>query len=96
MNSHPVKGALYLLDNPGVPLMAAITAYEHHAKFTLEGYPRLPSDWRQTLCSHMATISDIFDALRTRRSYREPMELSQISAMLESMIGSDLHPQLTN
>jgi HD-GYP domain-containing protein (c-di-GMP phosphodiesterase class II) len=95
MKSHPVKGARYLLETPGVPRMAAITAYEHHAKFNLMGYPKLPSDWRQTLCSHMTTISDIFDALRTRRSYREPMELGQISAMMESMMGSDLHPQLT-
>jgi HD-GYP domain-containing protein (c-di-GMP phosphodiesterase class II) len=91
MKSHPVKGARYLLDNPGVPRMAAITAYEHHAKYNLGGYPKLPSDWRQTLCSHMTTISDIFDALRTRRSYRE-----QISAMMESMMGSDLHPQMTS
>jgi HD-GYP domain-containing protein (c-di-GMP phosphodiesterase class II) len=37
-----------------------------------------------------------FDAMRTRRSYREPMELRQISGMMESMMGSDLHPQLTS
>jgi HD-GYP domain-containing protein (c-di-GMP phosphodiesterase class II) len=44
----------------------------------------------------MTTISDIFDALRTRRSYREPMELRQISGMMEGMMVSDLHPQLTS
>jgi HD-GYP domain-containing protein (c-di-GMP phosphodiesterase class II) len=44
----------------------------------------------------MTTISDIFDALRTRRSYREPMELRRISGMMEGMMVSDLHPQLTS
>jgi HD-GYP domain-containing protein (c-di-GMP phosphodiesterase class II) len=95
MKLHPVKGARYLLETPGVPRMAAITAYEHHTKFNLSGYPKVPSDWCQTLCSHMTTISDIFDALRTRRSYREPMELRQISAMMRNMMGTELHPHLT-
>ena len=96
MKLHPVKGARYLLETPGVPRMAAITAYEHHSKFNLGGYPKLPSDWQLNLCSHMTAISDIFDALRTRRSYREPMELAQITTMMQQMMGTDLHPRLTS
>jgi HD-GYP domain-containing protein (c-di-GMP phosphodiesterase class II) len=95
MKLHPVKGARYLLETPGVPRMAAITAYEHHTKFNLSGYPKVPSGWCQNLCSQMTMISDFFDALRTRRSYREPMGLGQISAMMRKMMGTELHPDLT-
>ena len=95
MKQHPVKGARYLLETPGVPRLAVIAAYEHHLKFNLTGYPDVSGDWRQNLCSHMTTISDFFDALRTRRSYREPVPLEDIAAMMHSMIGTELHPGLT-
>jgi HD-GYP domain-containing protein (c-di-GMP phosphodiesterase class II) len=51
--------------------------------------------WQQNLCSHMTTISDFFDAMRTRRPYREPVPLPDIAAMMQSMIGTELHPALT-
>ena len=43
----------------------------------------------------MTMISDFFDALRTRRPYREPMELQEISNIMRGMMGKDLHPLLT-
>jgi HD-GYP domain-containing protein (c-di-GMP phosphodiesterase class II) len=95
MKLHPTKGARYLLETPGVPRIAAVTAFEHHSRFNLSGYPKLPAGWRHNLCSHLTMISDFYDALRTRRSYREPMERDEISVMLESMMGTQLHPQLT-
>ncbi|HIJ86723.1 MAG TPA: HD domain-containing protein [Desulfuromonadales bacterium] len=95
MKQHPVKGARHLLETPAVPRLAVITAYEHHMKFNLSGYPRVAAGWEQNLCSHMTMISDFFDALRTRRPYREPVPLAEITDMLHSMVGTDLHPALT-
>jgi HD-GYP domain-containing protein (c-di-GMP phosphodiesterase class II) len=43
----------------------------------------------------MTQISDFFDALRTRRPYREPMELQNIADIMLSMMGKELHPVLT-
>lgn len=95
MKLHPVKGARHLLETPGVPRLAVIAAYEHHLKFNLTGYPSVAYGWQQNLCSHMTTISDFFDALRTRRSYRDPVPISDIASMMYGMIGTDLHPALT-
>lgn len=95
IKQHPVRGARYLMDIPGVPRMAAITAYEHHAKFNLGGYPVLPASWRLNLCSHLTMVSDFFDATRTRRPYREPLALDQITSMMLEMSGRELHPVLT-
>lgn len=95
MKQHPVKGARHLLETSGVPRLAVIAAYEHHMKYNLSGYPRVSSNWQQNLCSHMTMISDFFDALRTRRSYREPMPLNVIAGMMQDMMGTDLHPALT-
>ncbi|MDD2367080.1 MAG: HD domain-containing protein [Desulfuromonadaceae bacterium] len=95
MREHPVKGARHLLETPGVPRVAVITAYEHHIKYNLSGYPKVDSNWQMNLCSNMTTISDFFDALRTRRPYREPVSLPEIASMMDSMAGTDLHPALT-
>jgi len=45
MKRHPVKGARYLLETPGVPRLAAIVAYEHHMRDDLSGYPPAPQGW---------------------------------------------------
>ena len=95
IKQHPAKGAQRLLDTPGVPRLAVVTAYEHHMKFNLTGYPKVSDDWQQNLCSHITTISDFFDALRTRRAYRESMEFSDIAGIMMGMAGADLHPVLT-
>ncbi len=96
IKEHPVKGARYLLkEASGVPRMAPIAAFEHHARFNLSGYPKLPHGWDLNLCSHMTMISDFFDAMRTRRSYREPLDLEEIAPMMLDMAGTELHAALT-
>jgi len=95
IKQHPVKGAQHLLDTPGVPHLAVVTAYEHHMKFNMTGYPVAPAGWRQNVCSQMTTISDVFDALRTKRAYRGALEWEEVAGTLMGMAGTDLHPVLT-
>ncbi len=95
MQQHPFKGAQHLLDTPGVPRLAVVTAFEHHLKYDFSGYPKVAAGWQQNLCSQMTTISDVFDALRTKRAYRGALEYEKISAILLDMAGTELHPALT-
>ncbi len=60
VREHPIKGALFLMDNPGIPRLAVIVAFEHHLKFNLSGYPSVNTSWQQNICSHMTAISDFF------------------------------------
>jgi HD-GYP domain-containing protein (c-di-GMP phosphodiesterase class II) len=92
---HPLKGAERLLDTPGVPRLAVVTAYEHHMKFNFSGYPSVQDGWRQTLCGQMTTISDFFDALRTKRAYRDAMDFAAIASIMEELSGKEFHPFLT-
>ena len=94
MQQHPVRGAEYLLDTPGVPRMAVLNAYEHHLRFDLQGYPNVNKEWKQNLCSQLTSISDIYDSLRTRRPYREPLELEVALSIIEEHAGTQLHPLL--
>ena len=94
MRTHPVKGAEYLLGHPGVPRLAVINAYEHHLRHDMAGYPRMKPGWQQNLVSQMTTISDIYDALRTRRPYRTPLSLEKVLTLIIDLKGTQLHPLL--
>ena len=94
MKSHPVKGGRYLLETSGVPRLAAIVAYEHHMRDNLCGYPAAPPGWRLNLASQLTAIADVFDAMRTRRSYQEPHPPHEIANLLLSKAGSEFNPQL--
>jgi len=96
MRQHPVRGARYLLETPGVPRLAVIVAYEHHIQYDTQGYPQVGTSWKQNLVSQITTISDVFDALRTERAYRGSMQVHQISQILLQNAGSKLNPQLTH
>jgi HD-GYP domain-containing protein (c-di-GMP phosphodiesterase class II) len=94
MRTHPVRGAEYLLDSPGVPRMAVLNAYEHHLRFDLQGYPLVKNEWQQNLCSQLTSISDVYDSLRTKRPYRDPVELDVVLYNIERLTGTQLHPLL--
>lgn len=94
MKRHPADGARRLLDCPGVTQLAVIAAFEHHLRYDLSGYPRVNSAWPQHLCSHITTISDVYDALRTKRPYKDARSAQQCAAILVEMAGRELHPQL--
>lgn len=95
MQQHPQLGAEYLFATPGVPRLAAITAYEHHMRFDGQGYPHTKGDWHLNACSYLTAISDCYDALRTRRAYEEPLPFGQICSIMLDNAGSSLHPELT-
>ncbi len=94
IRSHPVKGAEYLLGHSGVPRLAVINAYEHHLRFDLGGYPRREEGWQQNLVSQMTTISDVYDALRTRRPYRDSLSVEAVLEQIVKLKGTQLHPLL--
>jgi len=95
IKQHPVKGAQYLLDASGIPRLAVVTAFEHHLKFNHKGYPKVPPGWQQNFCSQITTVSDIFDAMHTKRSYRKSLEVEEVASIMQGVMGADLHPFLT-
>jgi len=95
MRQHAMRGAEYLLNNPGIPRLAVMCAFEHHMKYDLSGYPKVPHGWRTNLCSQMTMVSDCFDALRTKRVYKNAKDFAETAGIMLDMSGSDLNPVLT-
>lgn len=94
MRQHPARGAQYLLNTPGVPQMAVLSAFEHHLYYNLSGYPKVHKGWEQHLCSQMTAVSDFYDALRSIRSYQDAVEYDEVARLMLNAAGKQLHPLL--
>lgn len=95
IRQHPLQGAHYLLNNPGVPRIAVVSTFEHHLRYDQQGYPQVQSDWTQNLCSQITAISDLFDSMMTKRPYRDAQSLRTVVKTLTATAGRELHPDLT-
>jgi putative nucleotidyltransferase with HDIG domain len=96
MELHPVSGAAMLFERRGVPDVAPIVAFEHHANVDGTGYPRLPRSGRPHLASQIVHVADVFDALRTNRPYRAAMDDAKVRQILADGAGKLFDPALVD
>jgi HD-GYP domain-containing protein (c-di-GMP phosphodiesterase class II) len=94
MELHPVTGAAMLLERPGVPDVAPVVAFEHHANLDGTGYPRLIRQPRPHLASQIVHVADVFDALRTNRPYRAALDDAKVRQILLEGAGKQFDPTL--
>jgi response regulator RpfG family c-di-GMP phosphodiesterase len=78
----------------GIPKLAVLAALEHHLKYDGTGYPSIKGGWRPNIASQIIAISDVFDAMRSRRSYQEPQPLEKIEEVLRKGSGTQFNPKL--
>lgn len=69
---------------------------EHHEKINGTGYPKGLNNDEISLYGKLMAIIDIFDALYSKRSYKEAFELKEIIAIFEKEKGETLDYLLTN
>jgi len=96
MEQHTTAGAAILLSRPGVPDVAPIVAFEHHANIDGSGYPRLRRTARPHLASQIVHVADVFDALRTNRPYRGALEDATVRSILIDGSGKAFDPGLVD
>lgn len=71
MKKHPSHGVELLKGVDNVPEEAKRIVHEHHEHLDGTGYPRGLTDENISQLSRVAAIADVFDALTTKRSYKE-------------------------
>jgi HD-GYP domain-containing protein (c-di-GMP phosphodiesterase class II) len=94
METHTIRGGQYLVHQKNVSKLTLLAALEHHIKFDGTGYPSITKNWRPNIVSQMISVADVFDALRSRRPYREPLSQEKITAILHKDSGSAFNPAL--
>ena len=71
-----------------------MTALQHHLGYDNEGYPRLPIRQKQSLFTRITAIVDTFDAMTTKRIYKEPSLPDVAMTALEKLAGTRYDPVL--
>jgi putative nucleotidyltransferase with HDIG domain len=94
MNEHPVAGARMLLDLQEDLDLAVVVAYEHHIMINGDGYPVRHYARDCHHASKLVHVCDVYDALRTRRPYREAWSLEKTLGYLQERSGLEFDPEL--
>jgi putative two-component system response regulator len=72
--------------------LAAIIAQSHHERWDGSGYPNGLKGHDIPVPARIVTVADVFDALTTRRPYKEPMPLLAARQYLEEQRGRQFDP----
>jgi len=94
MNEHPAAGARLLLDTEEELDLAIVVAYEHHIMINGGGYPALAYPRECHHASRLVHVCDVYDALRTRRPYRDAWEFEKVLAYLNDRAGLEFDAAL--
>lgn len=98
MKSHTLAGkdviesAMKLTSDPGYLREAANLATYHHEKWNGSGYPKGLKGEEIPLSARIMAVSDVFDALVSRRSYKEPFTFEQAMNIIREGAGTHFDP----
>jgi len=92
MKEHTKNGAFLLSTYPNP--MAKEIALSHHEKWDGTGYPYGLAEEMIPLSARIVALADVYDALRSKRSYKESMGHEATMAIVEKGIGSHFDPRI--
>ena len=95
MQHHAEYGVKILGDNPFFAVAREI-AGGHHEKFDGTGYPKGVKGMDIPLSARIVAVADVFDALTSRRPYKEPWPVEKAVEKIQSMAGSHFDPAVVN
>jgi putative nucleotidyltransferase with HDIG domain len=92
MQQHPTAGAKLIIESGRRLDLAAAVAHEHHIMINGHGYPKRHYDRDCHKASKLVHVCDVFDALRTRRPYRDAWESERALTYIEERAGTEFEP----
>ena len=89
INTHTVEGARIIIETQDQLGLAAVVAYEHHIMIDGGGYPAMRYRRDCHYASRIVHVCDVYDALRTKRPYRDAWEAERVLAYIAERAGSE-------
>ena len=97
MKEHAAIGAKILANSPSPLLqLAHVLAIEHHEKWDGTGYPNGLKGEEISIEGRIVAIADVFDALTSKRPYKEPWSIEQTLEHMQQQAGKHFDPQLVD
>jgi len=95
MKTHPILGSNLLQDEESDFLkMAATIALDHHEKYDGSGYPNGRKGEEISLYGRIVSLVDVFDALTTKRPYKEAWDFEKSLNYIKQLSGTQFDPKL--
>jgi putative nucleotidyltransferase with HDIG domain len=94
MKRHVVDGAEILRRTPEMPILAPVVAFEHHLRNDGSGYPAGAHRAMLNLGTMLCSIADVYDAMRSQRSYQQAFPTDRIVAVLQRNDGTQFDQNL--
>ena len=100
MKSHAAEGArivheiLKETDDDAFHLLAENVAHYHHERWDGSGYPEGLKGDAIPLEARIMAVADVYDALVSRRVYKEKMSFEKADAIIREGMGSQFDPAL--
>jgi putative nucleotidyltransferase with HDIG domain len=94
IEAHPADGARMILQGQQPLDLAAVVAYEHHRYHDGGGYPCVHYRRGAHEASRLVHVCDVYDALRTRRPYRDAWSSADALTYIQSRAGSEFDPAM--
>jgi putative nucleotidyltransferase with HDIG domain len=96
VEAHPADGARMILEGNEPLDLAAVVAYEHHRCHDGAGYPRPHYPRQAHQASRLVHVCDVYDALRTRRPYRDAWSSTQALDYIRERGGTEFDPAMAD
>ena len=94
MRRHTVEGAEILRQTPDIPTLAPVVAFEHHLRIDGTGYPFGISRPSLNVATMICGIADVYDAMRSHRSYQQAFPTDRILEVLKRNDGTQFDQHL--
>ncbi|MCZ7583813.1 MAG: two-component system response regulator [Deltaproteobacteria bacterium] len=97
MRRHPVIGK-QILEGSDFEIIQCgeIIAWTHHEKWDGSGYPRGLAGKEIPLVGRVAAIADVFDALTSKRPYKEPFPVERAHQIIREGRGTHFDPDVVD
>ena len=94
MKKHPSYGYELLQDVPSISEEIKRVVHEHHEHMDGTGYPKGISENQILKLSRIASVADVFDALTTKRSYKDACSAQEALEIMANMAEGKFDPEV--
>lgn len=95
IKNHPTIG-VHILSNATIFQDIIPIVKHHHERFDGRGYPSQLNGENIPLFARIAAVADTFDAMTSRRSYRDALSLDIVKEEITKCSGTQFDPQIAN
>lgn len=94
MREHPLNGYQILSDTDHLSPESKIIVMQHHERHDGSGYPQGLMGNEIHIYGRICSITDVFDALTSKRSYKPALTLYEALSVMKNEMGDHFSPEL--